>query len=131
MAARASNSHGAEGMESGEWERRGGYSPLLSRLVSGSLSTHTIPGLACRRRDAKGIPDKFTVSAPDGTVIYTVIGGSNSSGSKCGCTACKDWAIKGNGNTVLTRPPGVTSVLVTVEGVCSQTIWDFKVDCAA
>lgn len=83
--------------------------------------------------DAKRYPDRMTVTTPDGTVLFTGLFGTPSVGGKdsvdCTCNACKG-VVSPNGVTTLTRPAGVTTVLVIVNGYCKDTVWSFKVGCA-
>ena len=81
--------------------------------------------------DAKDIPDRYTIYTSNGTQLYQVTGGQNRA---CSCRGCRNWNAVGNNynrGVSITRPSGVSTIRITVEGPCSRTQWRFKVDCSA
>jgi hypothetical protein len=77
-------------------------------------------------------PDRFTVKAPDGTVLFTKLAGLPGNPSQaCICPACASEETFPNGSVILARPIGVSTVQVIVNGYCGGTIWDFQMTCAA
>jgi len=76
--------------------------------------------------DAQGMPDRFTVSTLGGSQLFTILGGTN---SQCDCSDCTGPGM-GNGMVSVARPTGVTQVVVTVNGYCAGTAWEFTVACA-
>lgn len=77
--------------------------------------------------DGSTIPDGFTVSLPNGTVIFSVLAGDDPS---CDCPGCVGEEVFPNGNVTLARPPGVSIVEVLVNGYCDSTSWQFSTSCA-
>jgi len=76
--------------------------------------------------DAYSMPDRFTVSTQGGVQLFTILGGTDST---CTCSECTGPGM-GNGRVSISRPTGVTQVVVTVNGYCSGTEWEFTVSCA-
>lgn len=73
------------------------------------------------------MPDKFTVADPAGRVLFSALAGSE----PCTCDDCRAAGTPvPNGAVTLPRPAGGTSVIVTVNGYCTTTEWEFTVQCA-
>lgn len=78
--------------------------------------------------NAYSMPDRFTVKTPAGAVLFLVKAGD----SGCSCAECQQDTqptLAGAGQKEIPTK-GNTQVIVTVNGYCDSTQWDFTVGCA-
>jgi hypothetical protein len=88
--------------------------------------------------NAYQMPDQFNVFLPNGTRIFSRLAGTPSKPNKnsphCYCGECKGQTFANivypSPGVVLDRPRGVSAFLVSVNGYCTGTGWQFRVACA-
>lgn len=73
-------------------------------------------------------PVRFTVEAPAGMPIFQILAAPPGNPSPCTCPACVG-EVSSNGESSLTRPPGITTVQLIVD-FCPGTAWTFSISCA-